>query len=110
MIDAAASGECDTCLNFVCFDKSSIAVLNLIADVHKLHARLNDGLSKLSDLSVCLGRLSQCLIIMSEETLLFAEFGIGCTLAIVIARVLQDFTLWELAVGELLPDRDHRWV
>jgi len=47
---------------------------------------------------------------MSEEALLFAEFGISCALAILIARVLKNLTLWEFTVGELLPDRDHWWV
>lgn len=63
MVNAAASGECNTSLKAISLDQFTICCLDLIAYVHQPHARLNELLCVLPGLSVNLGSPSQVVVI-----------------------------------------------
>ena len=111
MIDAATSWESLTSLNFVGFNQLAIGVFDLVANINKAHARLDNGLSILSYLSVTFGTLSQCLVIVSEESLALSELSPSCALSVLVSIcVFKDLIHWVFSIGELLTDGDSRRV
>ena len=84
MVYAAPSRESNASLDLIRLDKPSVGVLDLIANVDKLHARLDYGLGVFPDLSVALCRLPKCFIVVSEQSLLLAILSGRSPLPVVI--------------------------
>jgi hypothetical protein len=64
MIETRTSGESNTCLKTIRLDQSSVCGLNLVADIHYFHARLNERLGIFSRLSVYLGSTTQVIVLV----------------------------------------------
>lgn len=109
VVQARASGEGNAGLKATGFDQTSVRGLDLIADVHDLHARFDELLSPLPGVSVDFSGASQGVVVGLQDLLASAELGVADAVTIVVAPVLLNFTDWELACFEELSHRYHRW-
>lgn len=102
VVQTGASWEGNTSFEAGCFDQSAIASFDLIADVHDLHAWLDEALSESSGLTVHLSRTSQVIVIRLVKFLHLFLLLVADTEAIPVLVVLNDLTNWEIALLELL--------
>lgn len=110
MIDRATSWKCDTSLKFICFNESSIGILNGLTDINKFHAWSDDLLCVSADLSVALGSLTQDVIVRLEESLLLTELSISDAASVVVGvGVFLNLIDGELTVWVLLDYWNSGW-
>lgn len=104
VIQTGARGECNARIQAICLDQASICGLNLIANVHDLHAWLDETLRVLASLAMNFRRTPQVVVVRFEDALFGPQLSICDSVSIMVIVVLLDFADREFSLLKLLAD------
>lgn len=102
MVNTGAGREGDAGIETTRFDQATVCGLNLIADIHDLHARLNKLLCPLPGLAMDLRALPQIVIVRLKNLLLRSQLSAGYPVPIMVEWMLLDLAYREFTLFKLL--------
>ena len=106
MIETCTCWESDASVETILLNEPSVALFNPVGDFHDAHAWFDEALGIFSCLTMNLSGTSQLFIVRLKQSLLGSQFSTANSVLVELSRVFLDLTKWEVAIGELLRDRN----
>lgn len=106
MIETCTCWESDASVETILLNEPSVALLDPVGDIHDFHAWFDEALGIFSCLTMNLSGTSQLFIVRLKQSLLGSQFSTANSVLVALSRVFLDLTKWEVAIGELLRDRN----
>ena len=110
VVQTGTGGEGNTCVKATSLDQSPVGVLDLVADVHDLHAGLDVALGVFANLPVALGSFAEIVQVIKRKLLLGGQLSVRYSVRVVLARVLLDLAGRVQLLRVLGDDWDRRWA